>query len=228
MKLAIMQPYFFPYIGYFQLVNAVNSFVLLDDVNFIKKGYIHRNKISLNNSDYTFTIPLKKASQNKLIKDIKLHDRYDSWKDKFLETIRHAYAKTSNYEEISIGIRNTLYREKTLNSLCQWAIRYVVEKLDISTNLCSSSHIFTGDTTGQERIIRICQSTKALQYINAIGGKKLYDRNAFNTVGIDLKFIRCELEPNKHFNPYYSILDLLFRFPKDDIKDMLYKYRLEG
>ncbi|MEO8664089.1 MAG: WbqC family protein, partial [Ignavibacteria bacterium] len=94
MKLAIMQPYVFPYIGYFQLINAVDKFVLFDDVSFIKKGWINRNRILVNKQEYTFTIPLKKASQNKLIKDIEISEE-NNWRDKFLKTIEKSYCNAS-------------------------------------------------------------------------------------------------------------------------------------
>ena len=70
MTVAIMQPYLFPYIGYWQLIHAVDTFVIFDDVNYIKKGYINRNNILVNGQKQTFTLELMSASQNKLINDI--------------------------------------------------------------------------------------------------------------------------------------------------------------
>lgn len=93
MKLAIMQPYFFPYLGYWQLINAVDKFVLLDDVNFIMRGYINRNSILLNGKSYLFSLPLEKPSQNKLINDSKLNFQHND-REKLLKTIQLAYKKS--------------------------------------------------------------------------------------------------------------------------------------
>lgn len=88
MKIAIMQPYIFPYIGYFQLINAVDKFIIYDDVNYIKQGWINRNKILLNNEDYLFTFPLKNASSYKKINEIELSENlYSKWKIKFFKTL---------------------------------------------------------------------------------------------------------------------------------------------
>jgi hypothetical protein len=92
MKIAIMQPYLFPYIGYWQLINMVDEFILLDDVSFITRGYINRNSILLNGKDYLFSIPSNKPSQNKLIKDTQLKF-FDKDKINFLKTINMAYKK---------------------------------------------------------------------------------------------------------------------------------------
>lgn len=97
MKIAVMQPYLFPYIGYFQLLNAVDMFVVFDDVNFIKKGWINRNNILVNRQKYLFTVPLKDASQNKLIKEVQIAD--DGWQEKFLKTVAQSYKKAEFFDE---------------------------------------------------------------------------------------------------------------------------------
>ena len=260
MKIAIMQPYFFPYIGYFQMLNAVDTFVFLDNVNFIKKGWIHRNKICLNGKDHSFSIPLNKASQNKLISEIALHRSYDSWKEKFKKTLTHAYKKTKNYDEYypeitrifdsysgSIeGQLELILSQENLAStlmeptfswpadehndllhLCIDSVNYVARKLGIKTATCFASNYETSDLAGEARILRICQQLKTTHYINAIRGKELYNPENFVKYGIDLRFIKCELEPKEDFNPHRSILDLLFRYPLDEVKEMLYNYRLE-
>ena len=98
MKLAIMQPYFFPYLGYFQMFNAVDKFVLLDDVNFIMRGYINRNSILVNQKAHLFSIPLEKPSQNKLINETKLNFQ-EKDKENFLKTITLAYKKAPYYND---------------------------------------------------------------------------------------------------------------------------------
>jgi len=234
MKLAIMQPYFFPYIGYFQMLSAVETFVFLDNVNFIKKGWIHRNNIFLEGKDHPFRLPLKKASQNKLICNIDLHESYDEWKEKFKKTLHHAYRKTENFDLVYPKVCNFLdyYSGKKgystqLHKFCADSINLSARLLGISTKTLSSCDIDTGSLSGEARILRICQKRKATHYINAIGGKKLYNQEVFDSAGVDLRFLRCDLEPSENFNPYRSILDLLFRYSLDEVKEMLYAYKLE-
>src|SRR5664280_1221353 len=99
MKLGIMQPYLFPFIGYFQLINAVDKFIIFDDVNYINKGWINRNRILLNGKEFLFSIPLENASQNKLINEINLFDNF-RWKGKLLKTINAAYKKAPMFNEV--------------------------------------------------------------------------------------------------------------------------------
>ncbi|MDP4763421.1 MAG: WbqC family protein, partial [Salibacteraceae bacterium] len=100
MNIAVMQPYLFPYLGYFQLAASVEKFVFFDDVNFIKKGYIHRNQILVNTEQHRFSVPLKKVSQNDLIKDVYVSEIFPDWKIKFLKTIELSYSKSLNYREV--------------------------------------------------------------------------------------------------------------------------------
>jgi len=104
-----MQPYFFPYIGYFQLVAAVNKFVIYDDVNFIKRGWINRNNVLINKKSNLFTVPLIKASQNTLINDTKINLKfYNIWKVKFLRSLEQSYKKAPYFTEVYNLIKNVL------------------------------------------------------------------------------------------------------------------------
>src|SRR5687768_6232595 len=111
MKLAIMQPYFLPYLGYYQLVNAVDTFVFFDDVNFIKKGWIHRNQVLVNGEAHKFTIPLKDASQNKKIYEVHLSD-YAAWRDSFLKIIDFNYKKAPYYENTRELLAKILFQKE--------------------------------------------------------------------------------------------------------------------
>jgi len=133
MKVAIMQPYLFPYIGYFQLVEAVDYFVILDEVNFIKRGWINRNRILISNKEHTFTLPLQKASQNKLIKELELF-KPDSSKEKLLTTIRHAYSKAPEFEGVFPVLEEIiLSQENILSPYIANSIRKITNILDIKT-----------------------------------------------------------------------------------------------
>ena len=189
--IAVMQPYFLPYIGYFQLMAAVDKFVLFDDVNFIKRGWINRNRLLLNGVPHTFTAPLRGASQNRLICEIELDDER-SWREKLLRTIRQAYGKAPCYAQASSLMENLIHYpssrldEFLLNGLCEVA-RY----LSLEVEIVSTSRIYeNAHLKGQERILDICRQEQAHVYINPIGGVGLYDRARFSQQGLRLDFLR--------------------------------------
>lgn len=231
MKLAIMQPYFFPYLGYWQLINAVDKFVIYDDVNFIKKGFINRNNILLNNNSYLFTIPLEKISQNKLIKDINLIFDKKS-RENFLKTIMLAYQKAPMYSQIFPLFEKIIMEETNdLTEYINFSITEIDKFLDIKTKLYLSSNINKDNTLhGKNKIIDICKNLQATQYINAIGGQKLYSKEDFLKNGIQLNFIKMNDIKYKQFNdkfvPNLSIIDVMMFNSKDKIKEMLNNYTL--
>jgi hypothetical protein len=231
MKLAIMQPYIFPYIGYFQLIKAVDKFVLYDDVNFINKGWINRNRILVNGKDSMFTIPLKDASQNKLINEISVN--WDNnWKSKFLKTAEQSYKKAPFYTEIISIIQQTLEVEEVqFSKIIEQNLRFVCLYLGIDTEIISSSEIYSNsDKKAQERILDICIQAKAKHYINPIGGLELYDKTIFQNEYIDMNFIKSNSIEYKQFKndfvPWLSIIDVLMFNSKEEINKFLDNYEL--
>jgi len=230
MKLAIMQPYVLPYIGYFQMLNAVDRFIYLDDVNYIKKGWINRNKIIVNKKEHLFTIPLEKPSQNKLICDTRLHNSFIKWCDKFEKTLLYAYKNSINFDYYYPAICATLNSYGpyfSIAKLCVGLNNVILKRLNIKTEVaCSSDYKIPKDFKGEDRILRLCLLNKADHYINAIGGKDLYTKSRFEEKGINISFIKCEIEKERSFNPHISILDLVFNYSTCDIQEMLYNYSL--
>ena len=231
MKLAIMQPYIFPYIGYFQLIKAVDKFVLYDDVNFINRGWINRNRILVNGSDSMFTIPLKDASQNKLINEIDVN--WDNnWKGKFLKTIEQAYKKAPFYENILPIIEKTIeVQEVQFNKIIENNLRLICEYLEIKTEIISSSTIYQNtDKKAQERILDICLHEKANHYINPIGGLELYDKEIFANENMQMNFIKSSPVEYKQFKnefvPWLSMIDVLMFNSKEEINKFLDNYEL--
>jgi len=231
MKIAVMQPYIFPYLGYFQLINSVNTFVLFDDVNFINKGWINRNRILVNKSDYLFTIPLSKASQNKLIHEIELTQNLE-WKAKFMKTVENAYKKAPNFSSILPIINKIIYYENSnLSNYIFHSIKIISEYLNISTQILPSSAPYnTSDLKGQDKILSICKQENAVSYINPIGGIEIYNNSKFEKNGINLFFLKPEHFVYKQFNnnfvPWLSIIDVLMFNSKSDCFKMLNKYSL--
>ena len=233
MRIAVMQPYFFPYLGYFQLITAVDKFVLYDDVNFINRGWINRNNILIGGKASLITIPLKAASQNKKICDIAVTDDMKQL-DALLKTIYLNYRKAPFFDPV-YALLSTLFsnaeRYVSISSLCFESIRLVCDYLQIKTVIEPTSVIYNnGQLKAQERILDICQKENASVYINPIGGIELYDDSFFRSHGIELYFLRMIAEPYPqnidNFVPYLSMLDCLMFNDKQSVSNLLGKYTL--
>ena len=231
MKLAIMQPYLFPYIGYFQLINSVDKFIVFDDVNYIKKGWINRNRLLVDGKEYTFTIPLKKVSQNKLINEIEiLHE--EKWKVKLLKTIENNYKQTRFFSTAFPLIKLSLIdKDKNLSRFIVNSLKIITKYLNIKTEIVNSSIVYsTAGLKNFDKILEICKHVKADEYINPIGGQAIYTKKYFSQQGISLSFIRTKFkeynQSSKEFIPALSIIDLLMNNSKDDLKEMLEDYEL--
>ena len=228
MKLAIMQPYFMPYIGYWQLMNAVDTYVVYDDVNYINRGWINRNKILINGQEHLFTISLKNASQNKLIKEIEIFDDYSKLK----KTIELAYKKAPCYEQASIILQRVLDNtDKNLANFLFISLQIICDYLGINCKLIKSSNIKKDESLHAEaKILNICNILNATQYINAIGGQELYCKKHFSLCGVKLNFLKSSIEPYRQFSgdfvPGLSIIDVMMFNSPEEIKLMLDKYEL--
>lgn len=231
MKTAIMQPYFFPYLGYFQMFSAVDKFVLLDDVNFIMRGYINRNSILLNGKAHKFSIPLEKPSQNKLINETKLNFSQKD-KENFLKTIQLAYKKAPFYKDFYPILESiVLNEENDLTKYLKFSFEQVKEYLNLDTEILISSEIEKDNTLkAQDRIIEINKKLGTTTYINAIGGQELYNRDDFKAIGMELKFIKMEPVEYKQFKnefvPYLSMIDVLMFNNVSTVKELLGNYEL--
>ncbi|MEI6707785.1 MAG: WbqC family protein [Methylococcales bacterium] len=212
--IAIMQPYFLPYIGYFQLLAAVNKFVVLDDVNYINRGWVNRNRLLVNGTAHTFTIPLSGASQNKLICDIELVSD-NSWRDKLVRTIRQSYKHAPCYTAVSELLESLInYPAMRLDEFLLNSLNEIVCYLSLDVEIVSSSRFYNNaQLKGQERILNICQQEHADVYINPIGGIDLYDRASFLEQDIQLYFLRSRplsySQGKTEHIPWLSILDVL-------------------
>lgn len=231
MKLGIMQPYFLPYIGYWQLLNAVDEYVIYDDVNFIKGGWINRNNILMNNEPKMINIQMQGASPNKLINQIEI-SKNEVWKKKFLKTIENCYKKAPFYYEVLPIVENIInYDNKNLAKYLEHSIKKICEYLNIDTKLILSSTIKKNNNLkAEEKVINICQILNADEYYNAIGGQELYSYNNFKNKNLKLKFLKTNNIKYKQFNDKYisnlSILDVMMFNSVDNIKLLLEEYEL--
>lgn len=213
MKLAIMQPYFLPYIGYFQLIAAVDQFIVYDNIKYTKKGWINRNRLLQNGTDTVFSIPLSKDSDALDIRERQI--AADFRRDKLLKQIAEAYRKAPYFGQ-TLPLLERIVRCRE-NNLFRYLCHSIVETcahLGINTPIRASSMVaIDHELKGQDKVIALSRTLGAVTYINAIGGIKLYEHEAFRAVGMKLKFLRTRPFEYPQFGapfvPWLSIVDVL-------------------
>ena len=254
MKLAIMQPYFMPYIGYFQAINAVDKYIISEHVNFIKGSWINKNRLRFkNNPDYLIIVPLKGASSNRLISELQIDNNQD-WVGKILKNVAVSYKKAPFFLEVFPLIEKVLSpKYEYIHQLNASSIVSIARYLDIDTNIqiCTDDYlplerelmsIENGDyslfkefeqlKTERKviRIVKMCRNEGAEVYINAIGGVNIYSREEFKNYGINLKFIKMDdiiyNQQSKDFISNLSIIDVLMHNGKEGTQKMLKQYTL--
>ncbi|KAA9357468.1 WbqC family protein [Larkinella humicola] len=231
MTIAIMQPYILPYIGYLQLMNEVDKFIFYDDVAFINRGWVNRNRILVNGKDFMLTVPLKDASQNKRIADINLSDD-PKWRQKLLQTLGQSYRKAPFYKTVFPLLEKIVNLEvRTIAELVRESFPLLNDYIGIQTELVPSSDQYNNsELRGQERILDICLQEKATRYINPIGGMELYDRQRFADAGIELFFIQSKRveypQFQNEFIPWLSIADVLMFNDVPAVQEMLKEFEL--
>lgn len=229
MKLGIMQPYFIPYIGYWQLMNLVDKYVIYDDVNFIKGGWINRNRILVNGKVQYFNIPMLGASPNKLINEIAVNND-DRIIEKNLRVIQAAYKKAPYYQDVYPLMENILRCGRdNLAKYIIYSFGILCDYLDIHTEMIISSDLTKKNSLcGQDKVLEICRILGATEYYNAIGGKDLYSFSSFEEKGIQLKFLKTGNiwyeQPALEFQRDLSIIDIMMYNSKKEIKDFLNEY----
>jgi hypothetical protein len=219
LQLAIMQPYFFPYVGYFQLIHAVDTLVFYDDVTYRKQGWINRNRILVGGAARFFTVPVRGASSSVLIHRTFVDEaQLPRWRKRFLRTLAEAYASSPQLPVVLDLVVAALDAESSdVAALAQRSVRLCCEYLDLKPRFLVSSSSFpaTGASSGATRVLDICRATGATTYVNAPGGRGLYEASVFARHGVALRFLVPRLDrypqPGPTFVPGLSILDLLLR-----------------
>lgn len=226
MKLAIMQPYFFPYIGYFQLIQAVDKFVVYDDVNYIKAGWINRNNILAEDESQRITLETQGASQNRLINQVAVGANVK----KLARTIEHRYSHAPYFKQVFPIIEEILLQnEKDLTKFLVYGLQRLSDVLGIHTEwIISSTLEKDSNLRGEDKILAICEELGATQYINMPGGKALYKRENFEAKDIHLSFIEPRAityqQFSKDFVPNLSIIDVMMFNDFDRCRVLLTEY----
>ena len=231
MKLGIMQPYFFPYIGYWQLLNAVDTYVIYDDVNYIKGGWINRNRILAGGAPHYLNLPLAGASPNKKIHEIEVN-KNDRLLGKGLQTIRYNYGKAPYFKDVYPVLEAAFScGETNLAGFITESLKFVCSYLGIGTKMVISSALHkNNELKGQEKVLEICRILGADTYLNAIGGKELYSGDEFKRHGITLYFLKTgDIWYEQFGHPFQgnlSIIDVMMFNPVERVREMLTQYDL--
>ena len=232
MKSAIMQPYFFPYIGYFQLINSVDKFIIYDNIQYTKKGWINRNRILVNKKDQLITLPIRKDSDYLNIIERELSESWKIDKNKMLNVIKSSYNKAPYFQDTFELISKCLNNPETnLFKFIYDSIISINNYLEIKTPIIISSTIDADHTLkSQDKVLSLCKKQNADIYINSIGGVELYDKETFRNNSIKLNFIKSNSIQYKQFNnefiSWLSIIDVMMFNSKQQIKEYLNNYTL--
>lgn len=228
-----MQPYIFPYIGYFHLIEASSIFVFYDDVLLIKRGWVNRNRILRNGTAHTFTVPLSKSSQNKRICDT--YPAIDKrWKEKFYKLLFYSYKKAPYYGRV-MGLISSVF-EKEYTNISEMAVESIIAVygyLERSFDYIESSdcYSFVESKDRADRIIKITKDLGYRAYVNACGGKKIYSKEYFSANEVKLAFVKSNAivykQTNKEFIPWLSIIDILMFNDRETTIRFLESYQLD-
>ena len=227
MTIGIMQPYFFPYIGYFQLMNAVDEFVVYDNIQFTKKGWINRNRILVNGRDSYITLPLKKDSDYLDVRDRCLAEVWSVENKKMMNRIIQSYRKAPQFESAYPVIEESLTcDDSNLFRFILKSLNLVKTYLEIQTRFVISSTIPIDHTLKAEKKVKeICKARNANVYVNPIGGMQLYVKDDFKEEGVELRFLRSTDVQYKQFNndfvPWLSIIDVMMFNAREEIRRYL-------
>lgn len=228
-KLAIQQPYVFPYPGYFQLLTAVDAFVVYDDVTFIKQGWINRNRLRIGGVAHYFSVPIADISSNRLICDVRIAMKeYLAWRVKFLKTVHHNYGKGPYFEPVMALLRRVFSEEPGgIADLARASLTATLEYVGITRRIVASSGIYGNQTLERsQRLFDICHREGASTYYNSLGGAELYSKDEFAAAGLTLRFLKARslTYPQAGAGPFVpdlSIIDLLMNVSPEQAREWL-------
>ncbi len=232
MRLAIMQPYLFPYLGYFQLIRAADAFVFYDDVTFIKQGWVNRNRLLTSQGAQFFTLPIQNGSSFVPIRETLISERPVGWRDKLRKTLEQSYRKAPQFAAVWPLVAGVLADEDLhVGAVAQRSVRAVAEYLGLAPRWVPSSSVYgNSELHAQDRVLDICRREGASEYVNMLGGQELYKREDFAAAGFTLHFLAAELPAYPQFKgefvPGLSILDVLFFNDREQARALLDRFQL--
>ncbi|PNF10348.1 hypothetical protein A6J71_09375 [Enterobacter cancerogenus] len=226
MKVSIMQPYIFPWIGYFQLIFQSDTFVLYDDAYYIKQGYINRNTLLCNGQAQRFTLQVPGASSFKRISEL----AFSGETSKITKTITQNYCKAPFFSSVMPIVEKVLsHPNRDITFCCQLAIESIFDYLELNINVLRSSSLFYDhNQSAENKVIGMCHDVGASVYVNSIGGQHLYNAKNFAQSGIKLLFLQGKNTPYYQavdtFVPNLSIIDVLMQCAPEQVRLALANY----
>ena len=221
-----MQPYLFPYLGYFHLCDAVDKFVSYDDVSYRKQGYINRNRIFSSGKELVFTVPVKDVSSYRKIVDVELAGEFSKFRNKFLKTLKQSYSKSVGFDLGMSYVEDVLSCPGGISKMCERSIERGCDILGIDISFYRSSDLLPDrEETAQDAVISICKHLGASGYVNLSGGRSLYDSESFNKEGLHLEFVSSSFKD--YGNPIgLSIIDVLMNVEESELPEFAKTYTL--
>ena len=233
MKVALMQPYFLPYIGYWQLINCVDCFIIYDDCQYIKQGWVNRNRFINNGSVSYFTLPVSKGSMRDLISEKRIQAQwFNKEKKKVIKSVMQSYGKVADQYLIDKIINILDFECEVLSDFLKHSIDEICKLLEINTNIILSSSLeYDRGLKADDKIIKMCNILDARDYVNTVGGKELYKKEDFKKKGVNLFFIESSIKKYQQvgtveFHPYLSVIDVMLNCGLDKTKDMLNAFQI--
>ncbi|TWO66648.1 WbqC family protein [Caenimonas sedimenti] len=225
MKLALMQPYFFPYLGYFSLLAAVDRFVFYDEVQWIKNGWVNRNRVLVGGATSYLTVPVRDAGPSRTIAEVEVA-KDAGWRRKMFEMVRHAYRKAPYFAPVHDLLQQAVPEAQPhVSAMAKASVRLVAGYLALPVELVDDpGRQGEPGLIGPERVLGVCRDEKATAYWNLPGGKALYDAERFQAAGVALRFVEPVLEPYPQFAaafvPGLSMLDVLMHNSPQEARRM--------
>jgi len=231
MVISLLQPYFFPYLGYFQLIAASDVFVIYDDAQFIKRGWVNRNRIVGDISPQWFTFPVEAGPQTLPIKERTYVTDSRKYPASLLSTLRHRYRRAPGYAPVMQLIEDVLsFDDRNVAAFNANLIRRVCGHLSIDTRIEVASALRTRRSAGAQDVVEVCQLLGGTRYLNPIGGIELYSPEFFRSFGLVLEFLQSEVAPYRQFNqpfqPALSVIDTLMFNDAAQMRSLLLQFRI--
>jgi hypothetical protein len=234
MKLAIMQPYFFPYLGYFGLIKHSDRFIIFEIVQFMRHGWIERNRILKVGEGWQYIrAPLAKHSQKTAIKEVRINNN-ELWQNKILQQLVHYKHRSPYYKEVIGFLENALsFKTDSITELNAHLLAETCKYIGISfcREIFSEMNIaIEKASAADEWAINICKALAADTYINPPGGMDIFDRGKYVRANINLQFLKVNLKPYKQwggtFEKALSIIDVMMFNKPEEIQAMLDDYQI--
>jgi len=217
-------------LGYYQLVMNADAFVFFDDVAYINRGYINRNKLLFGAQEHQFTIPLSGASQNLLINEIAVASDFQKWRSKFLKSVSLNYKNAPHFEAV-FPILDKCLQGNMISNIAAASIIEVFNYLGIQKDFHASSTLEYDRAGGaNEKVISLVYGLGGVDYVNAIGGKDIYSQQSFAEASLRLRFIKAEFAKAEavlgNITASLSMLHILFHCNKESVCEALKCYTI--